>query len=499
MPRRLHELVWRALEWEPHALQREVIFHPSRNIVLAAGRRAGKSQVGGFKLVSEIFRAQAEMQSLHTARRRREYWIVGPEYSDSEKEFRVLWAAANALGFEMDKPGSYNNPITGDMHCSMFGGLFQVHAKSAKYPETLVGEGLSGVILAEAAKLKSSVWYKFLRPTLADFHGWSFSSSTPEGRNWFYEQWQKGQDPERTDWASFRAPSWINPYVYPDGANDVLLQNAIRAKSKDPKNGLYRFLRRVETVDNVPVGIDSEIWAMLLDMSTELFNQEIAALFTEFLGRVFKEFDEEVHVTDQEYKPDWQTVACVDYGFTNPFVWLLLQINPHSERIHILDEYYERHRTTSEAAADIKAAGLAPRSCSAFYPDPAEPDRTRELASLLHIKNASPGSLTINDRVEWIRRKMKICNPHLPWGHPERAPLLTVHRRCTNTIREMNVYKYPKTAEEAEANGKSAPENPEKKDDHTIEALGRFMSGRFGSPWRNSGVRQSNVKVGRGK
>ena len=65
------------------------------------------------------------------------------------------------------------------------GGAFIVSAKSAQYPERLVGEGLSGVILSEAAKLKDKIWPKYIRPTLADYNGWSFHSSTLKEKTGF--------------------------------------------------------------------------------------------------------------------------------------------------------------------------------------------------------------------------------------------------------------------------------------------------------------------------
>lgn len=487
---------WRHAEWVPHSLQREILLSPVRNKVVSAGRRFGKSQTGGMALVPEPQRAYKQLDYLRRKGLRREYWIVGPEYSDAEKEFRVVWGALERLGYTFDRPGSYNNPQSGEMRISLWGEKFIIHAKSAKYPSTLVGEGLSGVVFSEAAKLKLSVWNKFIRPTLADFGGWAFFGSTPEGKNWFYDLWMIGQDTNRPDWRSWRAPSWSNPHVYPESVDAQLLARLSEARRK---GRLHALLDRIRADgDHGPVaphGIDPEIWSMFLDMSQEMFNQEVAADFTEYVGRVFKDFDEQTHVTDQGYRPDWTTYACADYGFTNPFVWLVVQVDPFGERIHVVDEYYERNRTTEEAASDIMSRGLAPRTIRAFYPDPAEPDRTRTLSRLLQLRSASPGSLTIQDRVEWIRRKLRMSIAGLE-TNAEPKPMLTINRRCVNTIREFNDYRYPETHEQASERGRAAPENPMKKDDHTPEALGRFFSGLFGSPY-SQGTRQTRAKVGR--
>jgi hypothetical protein len=517
------EREWRdALGWKPHAIQQQILEDRTRFQVLAAGRRFGKSQTGGHKLLPKAFSAFAEKSTLESQGQQRRYWIVGPEYSDSEKEFRVLYNGLKRLDVPFDHPGTYNNTNTGDMHISLWDGAFRVDALSAKHPETLVGEGLSGVVLSEAAKLKESVWTKFIRPTLADFLGWAYMGSTPEGRNWFYRAWEAGQDPLRREWKSWRAPAWANPFVYRDmqvegseaDAAVRVLQGMVRKHMLPERlpmeSGLKLFFndeqwesmidRTWEKVGKA-LGLDAEIVALALDLSEEVFNQEEAAMFNEFVGRVFKEFDEEIHVADLKYDPSWKTYAALDYGFTNPFVWLLIQVDPFNTNIRILDEYYETGRTTREAAEEIRGRGLAPDSILEFYPDPAEPDRSRELSGLLQMRIAggATGGL-IADRLEWIRRKLK-PNPlvaHLDPSHDEWVPQLQINRRCKDTIREFNAYRYPKTAEEAAAKNQEAPEAPLKKDDHTPEALGRFMIGHFGSPWVNSArPRQSRARVGR--
>jgi hypothetical protein len=486
---KVHESFWRNTLWTPHNAQRRILLNPTRNQVVSFGRRAGKSQIGGHKLVPEYLRAFVGLDELKAKGLRREYWIVGPTYSDSEKEFRVVWNALEGLGITLDRPGSYNNPESGQMRISALGGRFIIHAKSAQYPQTLVGEGLSGAVFSEAAKLKPSVWIKYIRPTLADFGGWTYFGSTPEGRNWFYDLWAHGQDPLRKDWASWRAPSWINPYVYPEGVDQELLDAAKKARRKDQ---LREWISAAEMHENdrglepSPVGIDPEIWSLFLDMSTEMFNQEIEALFNEFAGRVFKDFDEEIHVNDVGFNPTWKTYACADYGFTNPFVWLLVQVDPFNERIHIVDEYYERGRTTAEAIREIQARGLRPSTLREFFPDPAEPDRTREISDTLRLTAGRRTGGPIDDRLEWIRRFLK---PVPSTG----GPGLTVNRKCVNFIREHGQYKYPDAAKAIEK-GRAAPELPEKKDDHTPEALGRLMVGLFGKPYR-TGTRQSRVQT----
>lgn len=463
--------VYSKLGYNPHPCQQQVLESPVRNRVVAAGRRFGKSDIGGHELVPEALATRDIAEILKLEGKRREFWIVGPEYSDSEKEFRVAYNSLSALQVPFDHPGTYNNPLASDMHISLWGGAFQIHAKSAKHPETLVGEGLSGVILSEAAKLKERVWNKFIRPTLADFKGWSLMTSTPEGKNWFYERWQVGQDPGRPDWASWRFPAWRNPYVYRTPTVDEHVDGLLSLVRTN------RTARSVfELVRSHDLQIDEEIISAVGDLTEASFNQEIGADFTEFVGRVFKGFDEEEHVGDLEFDPSWHTVAGVDYGFTNPNVWLLIQVGPWGQ-VHVLDELYEPGLTASEFADEVVARGLAPSGLRTFYPDPASPGDTRQMEKTLRVRAAEHTGGELKHRIDAIGKALKERRAH-PTNPAETVPQLMIDRKCRNTIREFLDYRYPEDKSEV----REAPELPMKKDDHTPEALGRFFRGFFGTP-----------------
>lgn len=461
--------------WTPHQAQVKVLRSGVRSRIVAAGRRFGKSELGAFdKLFPEVFRARQNRYQILDEGKRYEYWIVGPEYSDAEKEFRKLWNMLKKLDIPMDKKGrgadgigSRYNAESGDMTISLWNGAYYVQAKSAKYPQTLIGEGLHGVVLVEAAKLKESVYDKYIRPTLADYRGWLFSGSTPEGKNWFYRQWQRGQDPSRPTWNSWRFPSWENPFVYPLGGT---FAGVSLARQYLKHNGL--------TPERIAeCGIDPEIAELLEDMTDEKFDQEIGADFNEFVGRVFKEFDEEVHVGDFSWNsnPRWKTYAAVDYGWTNPFVWLLIQVDPFNN-VYVLNEVYEHGIMVDEAALMIRDQGLAPPSLIRFYPDPASPGDSRLLSKLLRVPFAPKTGGEIKDRIDLMRRALKPVPAHLPIGHPERKPRLMFDRKCKNTIQDFMKYRYPENKKEQDSN---SPELPLKKDDHGPEALGRFFIGEF--------------------
>lgn len=466
--------VYDKLAWEPHPCQEEVVSSGARNRVVAAGRRFGKSDIGGHELVPEALFTYNLRSSLALDGKRREFWVVGPEYSDSEKEFRVVYNSLKRLEVPFDKPGTYNDPLGGNMHISLWDGTFQINAKSAKHPETLVGEGLHGVILSEAAKLKESVWNKYLRPTLADYDGWSLMTSTPEGKNWFYQRWLVGQDPKRPDWASWKFPAWMNHYVYKTETSSLDVRRLQYLLANDRHRlGLFALIEKHGLV------IDDEIASSIGDLTEEAFNQEMAADFTEFVGRVFKDFDEELHVKDLEWHKDWDTVAAVDYGFTNPNVWLLIQIGPWGQ-IHVYDELHEPGLTAAEFAREVQTRGLAPSNLRTFFPDPASPGDTRQVEQILKVRATHGNGGELKHRLDSIRKALKRIPELAVDDNPDKKPQLLFNRGCLKTIQEMLDYRYPMSANERDRDKNSA-ELPMKKDDHAPEALGRFFKGYFGT------------------
>lgn len=432
----------------PNKAQRRIHASTARFQVVAAGRRTGKSTAGGMELLPECYRAYMQKDRLQEMGLRQEYWIVGPQYTDSEKEFRAFYNKAKFLKMPFDKPGTYYDARGGDMQVSLWGGRFLLKAQSAKYPEHLVGEGLNGVIMAEAAKMKKRIWEQYIRPTLADFRGWAKFNSTPEGRNWFYDAWREAQNGDDPEWESFRFPSWANERLFPLGVDDP------------------------------------EILSMLRGMSEEMGDQEVKAKFSRYVGQVFKDWDEEWHVDSRltQYNPAWPVFLATDYGWTNPNVVLFIQVDPW-DRVHVIDEYYQNHRSPEELADDLLQGNYSTahpglvRVATKLFPDPADPAASHTLSERLRVQVQGGTGGEIKTRLELIRKWLKDENEHLDFSHPDRRPRVLVNPRCKMLIHEMDAYRYPKSREEQT----NEPENPMKKDDHAPEALGRFFMGHFGA------------------
>lgn len=474
--------VWARLNYRPNEAQEAVHRSLVRHRVNVAGRRTGKSVGGGRELTVAAMEAYHLRGLLQDRNIRYECWIVGPNYTDSEKEFRVLYNDCRKIGLPFDKPGTYYNP-KGDMVISLWDGRFIVHGRSGAHPESLVGEGLHFAVMAEAAKMKESVWERFIRPTLADFWGESLWDTTPEGKNWFYELYKQGQDPANDEWQSWRHPSWVNRHVF----RKRTTTGGIAQMKMMLANGGYA------PEDFRALDVDPEIIAMARDLTDSAFAQEVEASFSEHVGRVFKAWDDREHVGDLPFRMDWPLYIATDYGYTDPNVALFIQVSPFGD-IQVIGEYYRTHRTDAEFAEDVLRDGrlrMLVEKAIGLYPDPADPAATATVSEAWRVPVLGGTGGELKPRIEAIEKKLKHKNAHLDWTNPERIPWLRFDRSCVESQREMDAYRWPDKRKEA---GKNGPEHPLDKDNHTVEALGRFMAGHGFTKHSNMTVTRAATK-----
>jgi Terminase large subunit, T4likevirus-type, N-terminal/Terminase RNaseH-like domain len=89
-----------------------------------------------------------------------------------------------------------------------------IEFKSGDNPDSLRGFGVNFAIMDEAARQPYdsfvSVW-----TTLTQTMGRAIFISTPKGRGWFYDVYQRGEvlREEYPEWYSIRMPTWLNPHV----------------------------------------------------------------------------------------------------------------------------------------------------------------------------------------------------------------------------------------------------------------------------------------------
>lgn len=427
--------------YTPHDGQKQIHYTPSRFRVISNGRRWGKTIMGGKEIEPCGFSMSAVTGKPQTG------WIVGPGYIDAEKEFRVIYDQFRKLGVDKYSIKFINNVDSGSMHIKTSWG-FELLCRSAKHPESLVGEGLDFVLMVEAGRHRRRTWGQYLRPALSDKRGWAIFSGVPEGRSensLLYALWSRGQDERFPQWRSWRMPSWTNNIIFPGGRTDP------------------------------------EILEAEADLTEDEFARQYGAQFVEKTGAVMQEWDDEIHLANLSYNPGWPVYGAVDYGFTNPFVWLWIQVD-ESGNAYVLRERRWTLKDTVEIAAEMKADPVDRELLNnmvAFYPDPAEPDDTLTLARAFRKPNRGGTGGELKTRLALIRQKLKTGPRHLPEFHPDRRPGLMVDRSCATLSWEMREgYKWPEHRSEVT----SEKEHPLDKDNHGTEALGRFMKGYYGMP-----------------
>lgn len=421
---------FRLIGYKPHPKQ--LLFHesPARFKIPICGRRFGKSQM-----------AAKEFEPLLMIPNRR-YWIVGPTYDLGEKEFRIIWndmIIKLGLGREKDVKRSYAKK-QGDLSIEFPWGT-RIEVRSGERPENLVGEGLHGVIMSEAAKHSQDTWDRFIRPSLTDYRGSAIFPTTPEGQNWIYNLWKLGRDPSFPEYESWQFPSWDNPHVYPLGKEDPELLTTLRTTS------------------------------------TEEFLQEYAADFTSFAGKIYGEWDESTHVQEVGFNPMLKNYIAFDWGYAAPMAAIEFQIDSMG-RVRIWREHYKSRMRLKDFLGELRRRDQPPGyHLDLTFGDAADPEAVVSVSEDFSPCYADPrskmgtsgGNLESGWRegIELVKGLLKLQEVDQDeYGTPIEQPWLVVDHSCANLIREFNNYRI-----DDPVRGRDPKERTYRKDDHALDAL----------------------------
>lgn len=155
---------------------------------------------------------------------------------------------------------------------TLTGGVLEMW--SLDNPDSARGRKYKRVVINEAAMVGNlgDTWNMIIRPMLADMQGDGWIFSTPKGRNFFWQMYQMGIDPDNAEWQAWQFPTSANPFI-----------------------------------------LDSEIEAMRKSLPERVFQQEIEAIFVDDAGGVFRRVMEcAVSQQVDEAQPGRQYIAGVD-------------------------------------------------------------------------------------------------------------------------------------------------------------------------------------------
>ena len=259
---------------KPHPGQLEVHNSDARFKVLSAGRRWGKTRLG----VNEC---------LDAASKGGRAWWVSPSYKTGEVGWRPLRQIARKI------PNAEVRLV--DRMVTLPGGGF-VAVRSADNPDSLRGEGLDFVVMDECAFMQREAWTEAIRPALSDRLGKALFISTPKGRNWFWESYQRGINGEE-GWQSWTFPTVNNPYIQA-----------------------------------------SEVEAAKRDLPEIIYRQEYLAEFVDDQGGVFRRVQEAAVLSPQEPQAGRQYVAGVDVAASVDYT-VVTVMDAESKEMVYLDRY----------------------------------------------------------------------------------------------------------------------------------------------------------------
>lgn len=177
----------------PHAGgQRAIYSHPARYHIVACGRRFGKTEFGKLVAYKTLFDLKQDV------------WWVSPTYKMSSAIWRDFKKTI----------GQYATWISAAERTMEFPDGQKLIIWTGQDADTMRGGAPGIAIVDEAAMIADpDMWPAVIRPALTDKRGKALFLSTPKGRNWFWNLFVMGQDPEEPDYKSWQFPSWNNPYL----------------------------------------------------------------------------------------------------------------------------------------------------------------------------------------------------------------------------------------------------------------------------------------------
>lgn len=137
-------------------------------------------------------------------------WCVAPNYELATKVYREI--ERYVFEYFRNRVVRHVKGVHLLVIRNLSGGETEIRAKSADNAVSLLGEGLDWVIVDEASRLRPEIWDGYVSQRLIDKKGWALLISTPAGKNYFHDLYQRGVGGDERTW-SHHAPSWENPHL----------------------------------------------------------------------------------------------------------------------------------------------------------------------------------------------------------------------------------------------------------------------------------------------
>ena len=435
----LRGVLFEEIGYVPTAKQAEFHYWDGRFKLVAGGEQAGKSKSAAMELFSFL-----PWGGL--------YWIVGPTYEQTRKEFEYVEQALVDIGALASAP---SKPDRGPWYLETVWGTI-VKTKSAQELKAIANEAPDGILLVEAAQCPYEAFLRCMG-RVGPTKGWVCVNGTFEGSvGWYVDRWRMWQGANDDGGRSFSLPSWTNKYSYPGGLEDEEIERLKRIHDEDwfserflgipvpPRDLVFRefdFTRHVKIIDRSrePSAIFPDGQRVVLPEDTEdelWIDPGYAGGYAVLFVTVYQDY---VFVYDEIYKTGWISEEMAQAAMRHPrwkYVKKLV--------MDVAGKQHQAQKAPYETWRDV--TGLTARMQRVLIPDGIE--RTRVS----------------------LRENPETHMPQLIFGST-----------CHSTHAEFaEKYRYHQDQE-----GRVTSEKPMDKDNHAAKAIAYGLTDHFGPIKRN--------------
>lgn len=171
-------------------------------------------------------------------------------------------------------------------------------------------------------------------------------------------------------------------------------------------------------------------------------------------GLVYPDYEESI-IDPFEIPYGWEVTCAVDFGYSNPFVFLWFAQDLSNEVYYLFDEYLQTEKTVSTHCAYLKT--YKSKWMDNIKADWIVADHDAEDRATMRQEGfpTRPADKDIRTGVQSVQRLMS----------GQKGWQLKIFRTCTNTIGEFSSYKWPELKR-----GDDRDEKPVKQNDHCFTA-----------------------------
>jgi hypothetical protein len=275
----LTKAVQRWYKLDPVPIQEKLVKDYTRFIIVAAGRRSGKTERAKRRILKACMAIPGN------------YFIAAPTYAQVKM---IYWDDIKEMGAisQPKKPPSESNLIY------YFDNGSKLYLIGLDKPKRIEGPLWKGGVIDECAYIKESAWINSVRPALdtkdrlnPNYKAWCWLIGKPDGRNHFYEWFKYASTGQDKEWSAYHWES------------EVILDK--------------------ETLD-----------AAKRSMSLKQYNQEYRATFETSSGRIYPEYGK-ANYTNETIKDTEEIHYYCDFNFT-PMSHGIAVIRDNN--VYVLDE-----------------------------------------------------------------------------------------------------------------------------------------------------------------